>query len=162
MTKNFSIRHSRHLRETPPSTLRKFWILAGVFVVFIFSLAAEERVPKQLKQVSIVGKLTFLSGMVTKIPCSAPPMELEQFEKVSVWWCYRYCCCPSQFTKLKLFPATSLHHAKLWLQDNSTSSSVLLVFIYWKYSTDVFHLTFFWVWALVSTFFNKLHRHNLL
>ena len=37
-------------------SLRKFWILAGLFVVFIFLLASEEWVPKKLKQFSIVGR----------------------------------------------------------------------------------------------------------
>ena len=51
--KNFFFRHLRHLGEN----LRKFRILAGGFDIFIYFLVLEEWVPKQLKQVSIVGKL---------------------------------------------------------------------------------------------------------
>ena len=51
--------------ETPPlppggggGSIEVAWLMnfPGGFVVFLFFLASEEKVPKQLKQVSIVGK----------------------------------------------------------------------------------------------------------
>ena len=73
IAKNFSLRHSRHFGDSPPplppgeggrerfracplSSVYTLKLWRNFSVVFILSLASEEWVPKQLKQVSIVGR----------------------------------------------------------------------------------------------------------